>query len=316
MRDWFGRSGTAGWTAVDSGPDGLYGVSVLPPRSPGGKPRVAKCGALPGAALEAATLSALGKRIAVAGCPWTLPLGRKDYNILVIDEPPVTAAEMEQSVRWSVSATLPYPVDEANVTWMKIPTAKYQPNRTPQLYVVAARKDLVARQQALFREAGLSLQAIDIDDTAQRNIAALAEKPGEGLGLLMVGRQGVQFNITFGGELYLDRFVEETLFERAGQEPEAESRAFERIALQIQRSLDFIGRSMTFINVERVLVAPMPAEIGLRQYIAQNLSAAVEPLDLASLFDFSQTPELTRPENQALYFTALGAALRFMKGTA
>ena len=59
-------------------------------------------------------------------------------------------------------------------------------------------------------------------------------------------------------------------------------------------------------------MAPLPAPIGLRDYLAQNLPVQVELLDLASVFDLSLTPELRTPENQARYFCALGAALRGM----
>lgn len=316
VREWLAKDREAGWSAVDYGPDGLYGVSVLAPASPGGKPKVAKHGALPGAGLDAEALSGLAKQISVAGCPWTLPLNRRDCNMLVIQEPPVLPAEMEQSIRWSIGTMLNYPVDEANVAWMKIPTAQSMPNRPPSLYVIAARSDLVARYQEIFREARIPLQAIDVRGTAQRNIAALAEAPGEGLGLLLAGSQGVQFTVTYNGELYLDRFVEESLFEGSVLGTDGQKRAMERIALQVQRSLDFLSRTMSFINIGRVLVAPTPAKIGLSDYLAQNLAVPMEALDLASLFDFSPTPELAEPENQALYFTALGAALRFMKTAA
>jgi MSHA biogenesis protein MshI len=54
----------------------------------------------------------------------------------------------------------------------------------------------------------------------------------------------------------------------------------------------------------------------LADFIAQHIQVPVETLDLGTLFDFSETPELARKENQAPYFFALGAALRFMNKTA
>ena len=313
MLNWLGGKGVAGWTAVDRGADGLVGVTVLAPGA-GGKPRVVKCAAMPGGPLDAGALAGLAKKIAVPDCPWTLPLSRKEYSILMVPEPPVPPAELERSVRWAISGMIDYPADEASIAWMKIPSVDRLPNRPPDLYVLLAKSELIARHKAEFQQARIPLQAVDVRETAQRNIAALAEKPGEGVGLLTIGKQGVQFTITCNGELYLDRFVEESLFDHAQRDEAAERRAFERIALQVQRSLDFIGRTMTFIDIDRVLMAPMPGRLELDpDVISQHLSLPVEALDLASLFDFSQTPELAREENQALYFTALGAALRFMK---
>ena len=450
MLGWLEKKTDTGWTAVDAAGDGLYGVSVLPPHTSGGKPRVLKYGAMPGRQLDANTLAELAGKISVAGCRWTLPLERKAYTLLVVEEPMVLPDELEQSVRWTIGTLIDYPVGEANIAVMKIPTATLLPNRAANIYVVAAKRDVVARYNDLFRQARLSLQAIDVRETAQRNIAALAEKPGEGAGLLSIGKRGVHFTITFNGELYFDRFVEEPLLVDPLADADAIRRACERVVLQLQRSLDYIGRNLQFINIDRILLAPMPNgpspapfsilvvedDADLRQlyelklcnwpmqphvrtardvndgyeelirmghakpdlliadlqmlgmdgfrmlktisnapelagmaivvvsgldaeeivrrggvpdgipvlpkpvpfdqlraiaeqlvaerdhqkmladFIAQHIQVPVETLDLGSLFDFSETPELARKENQAPYFFALGAALRFMKKAA
>jgi MSHA biogenesis protein MshI len=312
MISWLKGKKIAGWTSVVVETDGLYGVTVLVPDQFGGKPRVVKCAAMPGRQLNAETLAELSKKISVNGCPWTLSLGHKEYNILVIPEPSVQRTEFDQSVRWLISNMIDYPVEEASVAWMQIPTVELLPNRPANLYVLLAKNELIAGYEALFRKARISLQAIDVRETAQRNIAALAAKPGEGVGMLLIGKQGVQFTITFNGELYLDRFIQENLFASEFQDDDARMQSCERIALQIQRSLDFIGRTLAFIDVNRILMAPMPGNLNLGDSISKYLQVPVETFDLAAAFDFSAAPELARQENQALYFSALGGALRFM----
>ncbi|MDO9449390.1 MAG: hypothetical protein Q7J21_02815 [Rugosibacter sp.] len=320
MLGWLGKKKDAGWTAIDVGSDGVHGVSVLAPRTPGDKPRVVKCGAMPGQRLDADTLIRLARKISVPGCPWTLPLSRKEYNLLVVQEPTVQPDEFEQSMRWSISTLIDYPVDEANIAWMKIPTVTLLPNRPPQMYVVVVKSEIVAWYSALFQQAKVPLQAISVRETAQRNIAVLGGGPGEGTGLLSIGKHGVYFTATFNGELYLDRFVEESLFVApltdAAHAPIEEERACERIVLQVQRSLDFISRNLQFIDINRLLMAPMPAYPDMGDFISQHIQVPVEALDLASIFDFSQTPELALRENQAPYFFALGAALQFMENKA
>jgi MSHA biogenesis protein MshI len=64
------------------------------------------------------------------------------------------------------------------------------------------------------------------------------------------------------------------------------------------------------MRIGRIVMAPLPAPIALREHLAQNIAEPVEILDLASVFDFSLTPELASDETQARYFIALGAALR------
>jgi len=276
----------------------------------GGKPVVAGCGAVAGAALDASSAMQLAGAISAAGCSWVVPLDRKAYKILVIEEPAVRQDEMEQSVRWAISNMIDYPIADAQVAWMKIPTAKLLPNRPPHVYVVAARAAIVAGHLHTFKQAKLPLRAVDVQETAQRNIATLVAKPGEGLALLAAGRRGVQLTITFDGELYLDRYIDENLFGESVDEA-ARARARERVVLQVQRSLDFINRTLPFMDIQRLVLAPMPEESELLNQIAENLSVAVEQLDLSKVFDISRAPQLQTMANQADYFVALGAALRF-----
>ena len=305
-----------GWSAVDVGPGGLLvGVSVRPGARAGDRPQVVKCAQVTGAALEEAALAGLARKISVAGFPWTVPLPRNDYRILVVAEPPVLAAEMDRSLRWTLGPMINIPIDEANVVWMNIPTAEFQPNRPRHLYAIVAQQSVIKQQAALFAQAKLALRAIDVRETAQRNIAALLEKKGEGLGLLSMDPQGVTLTFTFGGELYLDRFIELSLAELLAADAPGQQKFFERITLQVSRSVDFINRNSSFMPVERIMLAPLPAQIGLHDYLSQNLSLRVEALDLASVFDLSRTPELALPENQSRYLMALGAALRGVRQT-
>lgn len=308
--------GKSGWRAVDAAADGLYGVSLAAPRAPDGKPCVLACAALPGAALSAESLATLaGKLGNGAAADWVVPLDRKAYSLLVVEEPSVRHEEMAQSVRWAISTMLDYPVADASVAWMRIPTEKLLPNRAPHVYAVATRNEDIEHLRQLFKQARLPLLAIDIQETAHRNLAARIARPGEGLVLLSVGKRGVQMTVTFQGELYLDRHVEEFFF-AADTDAAALERSRERVVLQAQRSLDFIARTLPFIELGRIVLAPMPRETGLREQLAENLPLPVEPLDLSAIFDFSRVPHLRDAAAQADYFVALGSALRFDFGGA
>lgn len=303
--------GAKGWTAVDAGSDGsLVAVSVR--RRASARPQVVKCArSTPGTAMAEA-LTELAHKVSVAGFQWTMALQRGDYQMLVIAEPSVLASEMERSLRWSLGAMIDFPVEEANVAWMKIPTTVQQPNHARHIYAIVSPKSVAKAQLALFQKAKLNLRAIDVRETAQRNIAALLEKKNEGLGLLCVGSSGVLIVFTFAGELYLDRFIEQPLDEMVAADDAGRKKIFDLIALQVSRSVDFVSRNFPFMPVQRIVLAPLPAPLELRDYLAQNLSLQVDLLDLAEVFDLSLTPELQVPENQSRYFVALGAALRGM----
>ena len=306
------KGSSPGWTGVDPSPEGLCGASVRMPAAGGGKPQVVQCGTLSEPEFGAGGLAQLARKIAVPRFQWTLPLARGDYKMVVLQEPAVKPAEMADSVRWSLGTALEYPVEEAVVDWMSIPTSKYAPQRQQHLYAVVARNDVIRQRAETFRQAKMTLHAVDIRETAQRNIAALVAQPGEALGMVSVNAQGVQITFTFEGELYLDRFIDAPLATVVAGDDASRTRMFERITLQVQRSLDFVRRTLSFMTVGRIVVAPLPAPIALREHLAQNIAEPVEMLDLASVFDFSRTPELAPEENQARYFVALGAALRGM----
>lgn len=305
----FFQGGAKGWTAVSAAADGtLYAVSVR--HMAGHWPQVVQC-AHSNASLPAAdALADLAHAVGVAGFPWVISLQRGQYQLLVLNEPTVLAAEMEESLRWNLGAMIDYPAGEAQLTWVKIPTAELQPNRVRQLYAIVARHALIAAQQTLFHDCKIKLQAMDVRETGQRNIAALLEKKGEGLGLVSIAPEGVSITFTYRGELYLDRFIEQPLDALLSADEAAQQLVFERIALQVSRSIDFIGRNFPFMRVQRMVLAPLPQPMALHDYLSANLALPVEQLDLSSVFDFSLTPALLVPENQWHYFFALGAALR------
>jgi MSHA biogenesis protein MshI len=306
------KGNVPGWTGVDPSAEGMCGASVRMPAAGGGKPQVVKCATLSGAVFGAAGLAQLAREIAVPKFQWTLSLAHGDYKMVVLPEPAVKPAEMAGSVRWSLGTVLEYPVEEAAVDWISIPTLKHLPQRPQHLYAVAAPNAVILQRAETFRQAKIALNAVDIRETAQRNIAALLEKPGEALGMVSVNAQGVQITFTFEGELYLDRFIDAPLATAVAGDDASRTRMFERITLQVQRSLDFLHRTLSFMPVGRIVMAPLPAPIALREHLAQNIAEPVEMLDLASVFDFSRTPELAPEEAQARYFVALGAALRGM----
>jgi MSHA biogenesis protein MshI len=311
MRLWPGfGSASVGWTAIDCGTDGIFAASVRNASSAAAKPQVVRIGELEQPELDSDGLTQLAKRFPSSAFKWTLPLNRGDYNLLVVAQPTVESAEMRQSLRWSIGSMVDYPIDEAVIDWMAIPTLNYMPLRAQHVYAVAAKKNVVTRYTNAFERAGLELGAVDIRETAQRNISALVETGGEALGMLSVDVRGVQITVTFEGELYLDRFVEWSMETALTSDVEGRRKHYERVSLQVQRSLDFVRRTLPFLNISRVVLAPLPAPMALREAISESIGEKVEQLDLANVFDISLVPELREAEVQAKYFVALGAALR------
>lgn len=307
---WPWRSGPDGWTVIDC-QGGLYGVSVKPPRKPGERSTVVKHAAMPRVTLDQANLIQMSKLMQDTGFPFIHVLGRKEYQIFLVDKSAVRPEEMEGSLRWSLTPLLDYPASEANLSWMDIPQTHAASNRTPQIYVVAARRELINQRMDFFDHANIPLKVLDIRETGQRNISSAIHDQDAAICLIYAEPNGVQLTVTYQGDLYLERYIRETLFmpDDDGQLGSNEAK-FDRVALEVQRSIDFVHRNASAMPFDGIFVAPTQIEIGLVEKLKSRLLSDVMPLDLSRFFIWPDDSELANIEAQAVYFNALGAALR------
>lgn len=299
-----------GWTAIDM-QGGMFGVSVRLPTAGKRKPQLLQRAVFPGQRAEGAVLAQMARTLSSDKLPTVTLLGRRDYQLFMVDKPAVRPDEMDSSLRLAISPQIDYPVAEANLAWFDIPVRQTLGNRVEQLYVAVARTGLVDARKALFDLAHMGLQAVDIREAAQRNISWQIEDGESAVCLLCAEPEGVQLTITFGGELYLVRFIGEALYGKGlDSNGQQRAQAIERLALEIQRSFDFIRRNYPALNLRRVHVAPTVEDLGLMQALQNHLIEEVQALDLAQVFEFPANSDLQKPELQAQLFHALGSALR------
>ena len=299
-----------GWSAVDM-QGGMFGVNVRLPGAGGRKPAVLRRAAFPAQAVDAAVIAQMGRSLAPDKFNLVTLLGRRDYQLFMVDKPAVREDEMESSLRLAISPMIDFPVSEANLAWLDIPARQTMGSRVQQLYVVVARADTVQARKALFDQARVGLHAVDIRETAQRNISCLLDTDQAATCMVCVEPEGVQLTITFNGDLYLVRFISEILMGKGGlSDRDALAQAVERLALEIQRSFDFVRRNYPALNIKALHVAPTQEDLGLVDLLRIHLIEEVKALDLADVFDFSVDADLKKPQVQAQYFHALGSALR------
>lgn len=246
----------------------------------------------------------------ISGNHFSTLLGSNEYQLLSVDAPKVPVEELKAAIRWRIKDTLSYHVDDATIDVLQIPAGKQGGERAQSLYVVAAANEVIKKRIALFEEARLNLDIIDIPEMAQRNIAALFEDDGRGLALLAFDETGGMLTFTGGGELYLARRIEISLGQLQDADDSLRQQAFARLELEVQRSLDYFDRQFNHLAVSRMLVA-VPKQVGLVEQLQENLDVDVERLDLTQVIDLTAVPELANSdEAQVDAFYALGAALR------
>ena len=156
----------------------------------------------------------------------------------------------------------------------------------------------------------MPLEAIDIPEMAVRNVAALFEEPNRGLAFLVLNAGESLLTITCGGELYLSRRIEVSSQALAEADEERRQQMLERLALELQRTLDNFDRQYGFVSVLRLIVCSEFDTAATVAALGQNLYLPVQAADLAKVVEFDAIPELRSVERQAQCLLAIGAALR------
>ena len=121
--------------------------------------------------------------------------------------------------------------------------------RTPQMLAIAAAHEALRPLVQAGHVAGAPWQALDIAETALRNISALVETEGRAQALLHVGEHETLLVITAAGELLLARQLDTTLARlTAGSATEREE-AFDHVGLELQRTLDGFDRLFSHLGL-------------------------------------------------------------------
>ncbi len=296
-----------GWTSVTF-PAGRIEVTKVHLRT-GEKPVLVSWDLF---ALESEELEALKrlrsvKRIGQERCTTLLRYGQ--YQLLQTEAPDVPQAELREAMRWRVKELVDFAIDQAVVDVLNIPSAKAEAGRASQVFVVAASHAQLTPRIRLFQEAKLPLQAIDIPELAQRNVAALFEQENRGLAVLTFDEDGGLLTLTYQGELLASRHIDTKRAELAAAS-EGAGGLYDRVLLEVQRSLDNFERAHSYATITRILVAALPGGNAFIDYLKANLYQPVEVLDLAQAMDVSAVPALTDPARQAEALLAIGAAMR------
>ncbi len=241
-----------------------------------------------------------------------LPLPAAQW--LRIDAPAVRPEELRAAARWHIKEYIEGPLDELTLDVMEVDA---EPTRAvKQLFVVAAANRVIRGTTELARSAGWELGAIDVAETAQRNLQTAA-MAAAGLGTrasaaLVV--HGTQCLLSFcaEGELFDTRRLEwdGAATPRAAAAPAAPAAdALEmdfvdygaedaddpghgaagddlapRIVIELQRSFDVWERSWPGRPLACLWVEAGTSTPALVETLRRSLGLRVEALDATALF--------------------------------
>lgn len=194
---------------------------------------------------SALTLQSLVREAGAAGmaCEWVLEPGA--YSLLQVDKPAVPPAEWIQALRWKVRDLIGFPVEEAVMDAFEVPGLDSR-GRPSTLYLAVARKDELRPRIDQIEAAGLQLERIGIADLAWADVARGIVPGDDSLAVLVVDARGGSMLALREDTLFVARRFEfDADDQRALREPRAGGgeRLFERIALELQRTLDYFDRT-------------------------------------------------------------------------
>jgi len=300
----FSRHPVAGLVAVRTELDKVcfaHGDAAGP-----GKPLVLGCGEAPWSG-DAGSLAQAYKGFGLdkkARCATLLMAG--DYQISAVEAPNVPEAELKTAMRWRMKDVIDYPVEQSIYDLLEIPSTAGGNARW--IYVVAARSELVKTYVERFDDAKVPLSVIDIPETAQRNIAALYEREGRGVGLLYFDDAGGMLTVSAGGELYLARRFDFTMTQIRQENDAYREDLYSRIMLELQRTLDNFERQHSQIVLSRIMLGPEPEPTPLAEFLRDNLGIEVAPVALDEVLDFRSNVPSAKAQWE--YFHVIGCAIR------
>jgi MSHA biogenesis protein MshI len=294
-----------GWLAIL--PQGKRIVLAHVVRRPGARPELCR---LESFAVETTPVDAL-RRLRSArsfksyACTTLMPAGQCSF--VQIEAPTVAREERKEALRWALKTSVDFPLEGACIDALDNPVQSAGGPAT--VFAAASAEERVRACAETFERAGVALEAIGVDEIAQRNVAALLEDQDRGLVLLRIDETGGLLTLTYRGGLIAVRRIDVSTTQLIGSDAERRAQMLERLVLELQRSLDSFDRQFNSIPISKLVLAACPEVPGLLATLAENVYVPVQELDLATRIDFHAVPELRDKQQQGRALLAIGAAL-------
>ncbi|MEK8086630.1 hypothetical protein WNB94_09450 [Aquabacterium sp. A3] len=238
------------------------------------------------------------------------------YRIVAAEAPDVPREEWKDAIRWSLREQVEFPVDDAVVDVLALP-AETQIRQSNQTLTVLMSQEAFGELMLAADDQGMAWAAMEVPETALRNICALAEEEGKSHALLAFGERQALLVITFQGELIMMRHIEVALSAVTAQD-DSRGGALSRAALEVLRTLDTHERVHSQAPLSGLTVAlPPGTDEDTLGILAELIYLPVQALDLGRHLDLSALDEDEEGDGALLArratageLMAVGAAMR------
>jgi MSHA biogenesis protein MshI len=299
------RAGAAPWLGVyAASAERLVAACALPSR--GKRPAVQVAPVFEGSDPAAALLQ--WQRTHARRARANVLLNSVDYRIVQVDAPRVPREEWRQAVRWQLKELLDFAADEACVDCIGVP------GPTPgaevrQVFAVATQEHSVRTWMQRYRDARLTLGAIDIPEMAMRNLSVLAAGPAAHA-FVHLGLKSTRLTLAWQHELCSFRQFDVSAHKLDAADADTRTLLLERLALEIQRSTDSFSRLFHGADLTTVWVSAVRDADVVSRHLSELLPQSVQAFRVEEHVDLNSREPVVDPERGLDFTFAIGAAVR------
>ena len=240
-------------------------------------------------------------------------LNESQYELQLLEAPPVEPDELLEAVRWRLKDLITMPVEEAVIDAFPLPEDAYR-GRIKMLYAVAATKETIDDTLLFIKQCGLSASVIDIPEMALRNMALYLPEMDFGTVALLNMKETHGEMLMFSHDaMYLSRQIEMG-YSSLAHEPGAfsldNSVMLERLGLDLQRSLDYYESQLGKGIASKIYVLPIEDEtVSLEDDLHTHINTPIAVFDCGDYLPIDQSLTLGHLE-QSHCLPVIGSVLR------
>jgi len=254
--------------------------------------------------------------------------------------PAMTSEELEDQISWEAEQYIPFDIKDVHIDFQILGPDAIDPSKV-QVLLVASKKDIINDYVAVFNDAGLSLNVMDVDSFAVQNAFELnTEVSDEVRALVNVGAGVMNINVVkaetslftrdvqMGGNQYTEEIQKQlgvsaqeaetmkmlAVEQQGGPLADVIGRVNDSLAQEIRRSVDFYNSTAS--GEERITCVSMcggcSKMAGLKEAVSAKLGMDVELLNPFERIKFSEKdfdPEYLQ-EIAPLMAVGVGLAIR------
>jgi hypothetical protein len=232
----------------------------------------------------------------------TLMLSARQRAVTILPRPAVADAELVDAVRWQLQDAFSFAPEAAMLDVLTMDDDK--PIDRQQVMVFAIEKTELAQLLKPLLQSKAPVQCVDVPDCAQRNMVRRVCGETRTVACLAYQDGAVLLTVSRGADLLFSRLFDNLNLERLTDEAD-------RVALQIQRSFDFLERRSADAAPVELVVGPARAQdADDRDFLLVCATLTGMRVRRPNWFEGFDAPEGGWAEHGVALFHLLGVALR------